>query len=92
MKEYTIDEYSYKQAERYGVKIEKSKNPRKLIDVYKKDEFVCSIGSKQHKNGIDIMKREDINGFEKYALIRKWKNRHKIINTDEKFYTYHLLY
>lgn len=92
MKQYTIDEYSYQKANLYNVEIELSTNPRKLIDVYKKGEFVCSIGSKQHKNGIDIMKRDDLNSFDKYAMLKKWKNRHKLLNTDVKFYTFHLLY
>ena len=44
MSSYQIKPYSYEQAERIGVIIKPSHNKDKKIDVYKDNEFICSIG------------------------------------------------
>ena len=92
MKLYTISQYSYDKAKLYGVEIQLSENPKKLLDVYRKGEFCCAIGSKQHKNGVDIRADDTLTTGEKYQRICKWRQRHKNLNTDIKFYTFHILY
>jgi len=42
---YKIKTYSYNQAEKLGVEIKPSTNPKKKIDVFKNKEKVASIGS-----------------------------------------------
>jgi len=59
---YEIKPYSFKQAEKLGVKIKPSTNPKKKIDVFDfNNQFILSIGAKGYKdyptyiieNGID---------------------------------------
>lgn len=47
---YNITDYSYKQAEKLGVKIKPSTNKKKKIDVFKGDEKIASIGSITNKD------------------------------------------
>jgi hypothetical protein len=41
---YNITQYSYNKAKQLGVVIQPSKRKYKKIDVYKKGEYICSIG------------------------------------------------
>ena len=43
--EYTIRDYSYKQADKLGVEIKPSTNPKKKMDVYKNGKKRVSIGA-----------------------------------------------
>jgi hypothetical protein len=48
---YDIKPYSYKQAEKLGVKIAPSTNPKKKIDVFDYNkQFILSIGAKGYKD------------------------------------------
>lgn len=42
---YKIKQYSYKQAEKLGVEIKPSTNPKKKIDVFKNNKKIVSIGA-----------------------------------------------
>jgi hypothetical protein len=42
---YKIQPYTKKRAKQLGLKVEPSSDPKKKIDVYKDDEFLCSLGS-----------------------------------------------
>ena len=45
---YEITKYSYIQAKKIGVDIRPSTNPHKKIDVYKNDNYICSIGDNRY--------------------------------------------
>lgn len=47
---YKIKDYSYKQAEKLGVQIKPSTNPKKKIDVFKNNEKIASIGATGYKD------------------------------------------
>ena len=47
---YKIKTYSYNQAEKLGVEIKPSTNPKKKIDVFKNKEKIASIGSMGYKD------------------------------------------
>jgi hypothetical protein len=47
---YKIKTYSYNQAEKLGVEIKPSTNPKKKIDVFKNKEKVASIGAIGYKD------------------------------------------
>jgi len=48
---YEIKPYSYKQAEKLGVKIRPSNNPKKKIDIFDfNNQFILSIGAKGFKD------------------------------------------
>jgi hypothetical protein len=80
--DYKIKPYSYKQAEKLGVKIAPSTNPKKKIDVFDyNNQFILSIGAKGYS---DYPTYTDEKGKE-YADIRRRlykirheKNRHKL--------------
>jgi hypothetical protein len=42
---YSITKYTYKQAEKLGVKVKPSKNTSKKLNVYKDDKKIASIGA-----------------------------------------------
>lgn len=45
MSKYKITQYSFDQADKLGVNIKPSKNPKKKIDVFKANRFIASIGA-----------------------------------------------
>lgn len=45
MSQYKIKAYSKQQAQKLGVKIKPSTNPKKKVDVYKDGEKIASIGA-----------------------------------------------
>jgi len=45
MIQYTITEYTKKQAKKIGVTVKRSTNKTKKIDVYKKDKKIASVGA-----------------------------------------------
>jgi len=47
---YKIKTYSYNQAEKLGVEIKPSTNPKKKIDVFKNKEKIASIGAIGYKD------------------------------------------
>jgi hypothetical protein len=42
---YSITRYTYKQAKKLGVKVKRSSNKTKKIDVYKHDQKIASVGA-----------------------------------------------
>ena len=42
---YEISDKQYEIAEQLGIEIIVSENPRKKIDVYKKGNYICSVGA-----------------------------------------------
>ena len=47
---YKIKQYSYDQAKKLGVTIKPSESKNKKIDVFKDDNFICSIGDSRYKD------------------------------------------
>lgn len=77
---YDITNYTKQKAEKLGVVVSKSKNPKKKIDVFdKKGNFLTSVGDSQYKDYGTYIKE---NGLE-YANKRRelYKLRH---NKDRK--------
>lgn len=57
---YIIKPYSYKQAEKLGVQIFPSDNPKKKIEVYDKDGiFLCYIGDPNFLDYASYLELED---------------------------------
>lgn len=57
---YIIKPYSYQQAEKLGVHIFPSDNPKKKIEVYdSKGEFICYIGDSQYLDYPSYMELEE---------------------------------
>jgi hypothetical protein len=71
---YHIHFYSYIQADRLGVNIFPSRNPKYKIDVYKAGRFLHSIGDSRY---LDFPSYEEKYG-RKYAMFRRklYKIRH----------------
>jgi hypothetical protein len=78
---YNIKPYSYSQAEKLGVQIFASDNPRKKIEVYDSEgNFICYIGDSQFLDYPSYMELEDRGLAQKgYAKERRrlYKIRHK---------------
>jgi hypothetical protein len=57
---YIIKPYSYQQAEKLGVQIFASDNPRKKIEVYDAEgDFICYIGDPNYLDYPSYMELED---------------------------------
>jgi hypothetical protein len=71
---YKIKEYSYKQAERLGVKIRPSTRKNKKIDVFKNNVKVASIGDIRYRDYPTYIETKG----KKYADDRKnlYRKRH----------------
>jgi len=81
---YSILPYSYTQAKRLGVSIFPSSRKGKKIDVYKNNEYVCSIGASNFKGYFkDYPTYMKENGLE-YANKRRklYHSRHKKDNVE----------
>lgn len=50
MSQYIIKQYTYDKARDLGVSVIPSKNPKKKIDVYKHDKFICSVGASAYSD------------------------------------------
>ena len=72
---YTITNYTYKQADKIGVKVKPSTNKTKKIDVYKKGKKITSVGANGMNDFPTYMKK---NGMA-YAKTRRrlYKQRHE---------------
>ena len=55
---YLIQPYSYQQAERLGVFIRPSENPKKKIDVFKNKKKVASIGDPNYQDYPNYLKKD----------------------------------
>ena len=55
---YLIQPYSYQQAERLGVFIRPSENPKKKIDVFKNKKKVASIGAMGYSDYPSFLKKD----------------------------------
>ena len=55
---YQIKDIQRKKAKREGVTIKPSKNPKKKLDVFKKDKKVASIGATGYKDYATYMKED----------------------------------
>ena len=78
---YIIKPYSYQQAEKLGVQIFPSDNPKKKIEVYDSEgDFICYIGDPQYLDYPSYMELEDRGLAPKgYAKERRrlYRIRHK---------------
>jgi len=72
---YRILPYSYKRAKELNIQIFPSRNPKYKIDVFKGENYICSIGAYGYKDFPTFLKE---NGSE-YALKRRaaYKKRHE---------------
>jgi hypothetical protein len=72
---YSITQYSKDQAKKLGVTIKPSDKKNKKIDVYKKGEYVTSIGDKRYKDYPTYKKEEG----QEIASTRRmaYKKRHE---------------
>ena len=71
---YKIKDYSYKQAEKLGVEIKPSSNPKKKIDVYKNGNKIVSIGAMGYKDYPTYLEMGDKKVADEK---RNFKKRHK---------------
>jgi len=55
---YNITDYTKKKAKEINVEVRPSKNPKKKIDVYRKDVFLHSIGAVGYKDFPTFTKEE----------------------------------
>ena len=72
---YSILPYSYTQAKRLGVSIFPSSRKGKKIDVYKNNEYVCSIGALGYKDFPTYIKEQDLEQANKHRKL--YHSRHK---------------
>ncbi len=78
MSNYKITKYSFEQAEKLGVQIKPSKNPKKKIDVYKNNKLISSIGARGFMDYPNYLKIDK----EKAETKRKnYKARHQADRT-----------
>ncbi len=75
MSSYEIQPYSYKQAKKLGVTIYPSKNKKKKIDVFKNDEYICSIGDVNYNDYPTYLETKDKQYAEKRRLL--YHSRHE---------------
>lgn len=75
MSQYKIKPYSLQQAQKLGVSIKPSKNPRKKIDVFKNGEKVVSVGAAGYNDYPTWIQKEG----KSYANERRrlYKQRHQ---------------
>lgn len=73
---YEISDEQYDMACDLRIKICPSENKRKLIDVFKDDEFFCSIGAVNFKYFREILKTDgiDVAHFRKQKILARYKN------------------
>ncbi len=81
MSDYKISAYTREKAKKLGVKVKKSKQPKKKIDVYIDGEVVASVGAKGYMDYPTYLKEkgEDF-ANERRALYKKRHERfrHKV--------------
>ena len=72
---YKIKQYTIDQAKKYGYEVKVSKNKKKILDVYKDNIKIGSIGNSQYKDYPTYIQE---NGLD-YAKVRRalYHNRHK---------------
>lgn len=72
---YTITDYTRNQANKLGVQVKPSTNPKKKIDVFKNDKKIASIGAKGYMDFPSYVKKDGI----EYANERRklYRARHK---------------
>ena len=94
MSNYKITDYSYNQAKKLNLIIKSSKNPKKKIDVYDKDNnFINSIGNSSYNDYPNYIKLYNL----EYANKRRalYHNRHKkgceIVNS-KQYLAMHILW
>ena len=82
MSSYKITNYSRRQAQRLGVIIKPSTNPKKKIDVFNKDgKKIASIGGAGYKDFPNYLKtegKEKANERRRLYKIRHNKTRNKV--------------
>lgn len=83
--EYQISEYSLEKAKTLGVELRPSNTKMKTIDIYKNDEFVCSIGNKRYLDFPALVDKFGMNvACDKR---REYKIRHKYSKGEVAFFT-----
>lgn len=87
---YEISDKQYKIAKELGIHICISENPRKKIDVYKNDEYICSVGAinfRALKELIELYGRDE--AYRKRSL---YLSRHKSACDMKTIYEIRLLW
>lgn len=75
MSKYKITDYSYKQAQKLGVTIKTSSNPKKKIDIYKDNKKIASIGAAGFMDYPNYIIRDGLEKANKKRL--NYKKRHE---------------
>lgn len=92
---YNITEYSYNKAKQLGVVIQPSKRKYKKIDVYKKGEYICSIGDNRfsdYPNYLITHKHNKEYADERRRLYKLRHNKEKDKIGTAGFFAYHILW
>ena len=78
---YTIKKYSYDQAKKLGVTIKPSEHKNKKIDVYKDNNFICSIGDNRYNDYPTFLEIDKDLALEKRRLYHIRHRKDNIIGT-----------
>ena len=78
---YTIKKYSYDQAKKLGVTIKPSESKNKKIDVYKDNNFICSIGDSRYNDYPTFLEIDKDLALEKRRLYHIRHRKDNIIGT-----------
>ena len=78
---YTIKKYSYDQAKKLGVTIKPSEHKNKKIDVYKDNNFICSIGNSRFLDFPSYLEVDKDLALERRRLYHQRHRKDNIIGT-----------
>ena len=78
---YVIKKYSYDQSKKLGVTIKPSETKNKKIDVYKDNNFICSIGDINYKDYPTYLEADKELALERRRLYHQRHNKENIIGT-----------
>ena len=81
MSSYKILPYSFKQAKKLGVTISPSKNPRKKIDVYKNEEYICAIGDVNYNDYPTYLEKDKELAEKRRRLYHMRHKKDDVLNT-----------
>ena len=78
---YKIKQYSYDQAKKLGVTIKPSESKNKKIDVFKDNNFICSIGDSRYNDYPTFLEIDKDLALEKRRLYHIRHRKDNIIGT-----------
>lgn len=87
--------YSLRKADELNVELRPAMNNHKKLSIWKNDEFICDIGSKNHIDFPTMLKMEEEEIYDKgyaYNKRRDYKRRHKYDRGDVAFWTNRILW